>query len=92
MKGTRDLRAMLRRAAWRMGLLGFGWWALLENDLAGLAFGVPVVVIATLASLALFPRTAPSTHLLPAESVRLLATFLAGSLRGGCRTRTPREA
>ena len=83
MSDSPDLRAIVRRAYWRAGLLGFGWYALLEGDHAGLAFGVPVVIAATIASLMLCPREAPATHLRPVESARLASSFAVGSLRGG---------
>ncbi|MCW5835665.1 MAG: Na+/H+ antiporter subunit E [Labilithrix sp.] len=78
-----DLRVTARRAVWRVCLLTFGWWALLEGDDAGIAFGALVVAAGTIVSLTLCPPGAPSTHVRLAASARLAWHFLAGSIRGG---------
>lgn len=78
-----DLRVMAQRAAWRACLLAFGWWALLEDDVAGIPFGVLVVLIGTLVSLRLCPRDAPLMHIRLVACVRLAWHFLIGSMRGG---------
>ncbi|MBX3201682.1 MAG: Na+/H+ antiporter subunit E [Labilithrix sp.] len=86
--GTRDgdsahLRVKARRAAWRACILAFGWWALLEDDVGGIAFGVVVVLAATIVSLRLCPARAPLTHVRVAATSRLVWHFLVGSIRGG---------
>lgn len=81
MGADRSRRAMVRAAGWRAALLAFGWWALTQGDRKGIAFGVPVVAAATLASM---ETSAPSRVRLRAGALALLAvTFLSGSVRGG---------
>jgi multicomponent Na+:H+ antiporter subunit E len=70
-------RSALVRAAW----LAAGWWALIEGDPAGLAFGLPVVVLATVASLRVRPPGHERWH--PLGVARLVGSFLAHSLQGG---------
>ena len=70
-----------RGAIQRALLLTGGWWALVEGDPSGFAFGVPVIAAATLASLALGPPHAPNWR--PLGLLRLAQFFLAGSIRGG---------
>jgi multicomponent Na+:H+ antiporter subunit E len=82
-------RELLQAATWRASLvrallLAGGWWALTEGDAAGFLFGVPLVVAATVASLALRPvPSGGSGSWRPVALLRLARVFLAGSLRGG---------
>lgn len=81
MNESRDRAANVRAACSRALLLAFGWWALTEGAPSSLAFGIPVVAAATLASLA---TTAPrSLRLRPRAFAWLVGTFLSGSFRGG---------
>lgn len=74
---------LLRTALWRGLLLLFGWWALTGGDLSGFAFGVCVVVLATLASVVSSPPSATRTRVRPAAIAVLVAAFVLGSVRGG---------
>ncbi|WP_437778292.1 Na+/H+ antiporter subunit E [Sorangium sp. So ce1097] len=57
-----------------------GWWALTEGDRAGLAFGVPVVLLALFARACL---PSPSPRWSPLGLLRFVLVFLIGSVRGG---------
>ena len=70
-------RVVLRRTA----VLALGWWALTEGELAALGFGVPVVLGAVAASMAVGPPRAARWR--PLGLVRFALHFLAESLRGG---------
>lgn len=70
-------RSILLRAA----LLAAGWWILAAGDPGALGFGVPVVLAALAASVAL-PAAAPPRWR-PLGLVRLALAFVAGSVRGG---------
>ncbi|WP_437875917.1 Na+/H+ antiporter subunit E [Sorangium sp. So ce513] len=56
------------------------WWALTEGDRAGLAFGVPVVLLALFASACL---PSPSPRWSPLGLLRFALVFFIGSVRGG---------
>lgn len=70
------VRVVLLRAA----LLFGGWWILVEGDRGGVAFGVPVVILALLTSLWLSPPTRQSWR--PIALMRFAAYFVFHSVLG----------
>jgi multicomponent Na+:H+ antiporter subunit E len=80
---SHDFRSKLRAAAWRGSLLAVGWWALLEADPGGLLVGVPVVLAAATASVALSPPRESAPRPSAVGVVRLVWYFLVESIRGG---------
>jgi multicomponent Na+:H+ antiporter subunit E len=83
MSGSRDRRARLRAACWRTSLLAIGWWALLETERGpAVAFGVVVVLLGALASMALSVGGA-EVRVRPVACVRLAWLFVAASVGGG---------
>lgn len=68
-------------ALFRAAILCVGWWILSEGDPAGVGFGVAVVAIALVASLALSPP--PRLAWKPLGLLRYAAFFVKGSLHGG---------
>lgn len=75
-------RRTLRSIGVRLVLLGAAWWILVGDDTSGLAFGIPIVAVATIVSMRLRRETAPlDVHVL--SFVRLLGFFVVGSARGG---------
>ncbi|WP_437649105.1 Na+/H+ antiporter subunit E [Sorangium sp. So ce362] len=85
-KMIHEVRERLAQGGWRsvsvrtLVLIG-GWWALTEGDRAGLAFGVPMVLLALFTSVCLPSPRAPRWS--PLGLLRFMRFFLAGSLRGG---------
>lgn len=65
----------------RFFLFALVWWALSEGDPRALWFGLPMVALATLASLWLQPPRRLRIH--PVALIRFLAYFAHHSLRGG---------
>lgn len=83
---TETLQTRFAACGWRSLLvraliLASGWWILTEGDRAGLAFGVPTVLLALLASVSLPSPRPPKWS--PIGLLRFAFAFLAGSLRGG---------
>lgn len=65
----------------RTSLLAAGWWILAAGDPRALGFGVPVVLAALVASLALPSPASPGWRAL--GLLRFAWVFITGSVRGG---------
>lgn len=85
-------------ADWLVRITGFGlvWWIITDADLGSWLIGIPAVLLASWASLALAPNAADRPRLRLARVPEFVAFFLYESLRGGLdvawRTLQPRLA
>lgn len=70
-----------RSVAVRASVLSGGWWVIAEGDRSALLFGVPIVLLALGASVALPSPSAPRWS--PTGLARFASAFLFGSLHGG---------